>query len=58
MKVQFSDNAWEDCLFRQKNDKQILKRINELIRDIRRNHYLGVGKPEALRHNLAGWWSR
>ena len=37
---------------------KILKRINELIKDIERNKYKGIGKPEPLRHNLAGWWSR
>ena len=58
MKIPFSENAWEDYLFWQKNDKKILKRINELIQDIQRNNYQGVGKPEALRHNLSGWWSR
>jgi toxin YoeB len=58
MKILFPENAWEDYLFWQKTDKKTLKRINELIHDIQRNHYQGVGMPEALRHILTGWWSR
>ncbi len=58
MKLVFSDNAWEDYLYWQANDKKILKRINDLIKDIQRNKYEGKGKPEPLRHNLAGYWSR
>jgi toxin YoeB len=58
MKLIFSENAWEDYLFWQKTDGKTVKRINELIRDIDRNKYQGIGKPEPLRHNLAGWWSR
>jgi len=58
MKLVFSDVASDDYLYWQKTDKKIVKRINELIRDIVRNKYEGIGKPEALRHNLAGWWSR
>ena len=58
MKLLFSENAWSDYLFWQKKDKKILKRINKLIKDIQRNKYEGLGKPEALKHNLAGYWSR
>jgi len=58
MKLIFSEHAWEDYLYWQKTDKKMVKRINELIRDIDRNKYEGIGKPEPLRHNLAGWWSR
>jgi len=58
MKIVFSDYAWEDYLYWQKNDKKILKRVNELIKDIRRNKYQGIGKPEPLKHNLSGYWSR
>lgn len=58
MKKIFSDDAWEDYLYWQKYDKKILKRINELIRDIERNHYQGIGKPEPLKHALSGYWSR
>ncbi len=58
MKLLFSENAWEDYLFWPKTDKKTLKRINKLIKDIRRNKYEGLGKPEALKHNLSGLWSR
>jgi len=58
MKLLFSENAWEDFLFWQKTDKKTLKRINKLIKDIQRNKYEGLGKPEALKHNLSGFWSR
>ena len=58
MKLLFSENAWEDYLFWQKTDKKALKRINKLIKDIQRNKYEGLGKPEALKHNLSGFWSR
>lgn len=58
MKLLFSENAWEDYLFWQKTDKKTLKRINKLIKDIQRNKYEGIGKPEALKHNLSGFWSR
>ena len=58
MKFLFSENAWEDYLFWQKKDKKILKRINNLINDIQRNKYEGIGKPEALKHNFSGYWSR
>ncbi len=58
MKLIFSENAWEDYLFWQKTDKRILKRVNNLIKDIQRHKYEGIGKPEALKHNLAGYWSR
>ena len=58
MKLIFSDRAWEDYLYWQNQDKKILKRINELIKEIRRNPFVGIGKPEALKHALAGYWSR
>ena len=54
----FHNSAWEDYLYWQKQDRKILKRINLLIKDIERSPYEGVGKPEALKHNLSGWWSR
>jgi len=50
--------AWEDYLYWQKTDKKILKRINELIRQSQRTPYEGIGKPEPLKGNLSGWWSR
>ena len=58
MRIVFSAQAWEDYLFWQKTDKKMLKRINLLIRDILRSPYDGIGKPEALRHALSGYWSR
>lgn len=58
MKVTFSDDGWEDYLYWQAEDRKILKRINQLIEDISRNGNDGIGKPEPLRHEWAGWWSR
>jgi len=58
MKLVFSESAWADYLYWQGTDKKMVKRINELIRDIDRNKHEGIGKPEPLRHNLSGWWSR
>jgi toxin YoeB len=54
----FRRQAWEDYLFWQANDKRILKRINQLIRDIQRDPFEGIGKPEPLKHQFAGFWSR
>lgn len=58
MRIVFLDQAWEDYLFWQNTDKALLKKINALIKEIERQPFEGNGKPEALRHNLAGWWSR
>ena len=58
MKIAFSKNAWDDYLFWQQNDKKILRRINDLIKDTIRSPYEGIGKPEPLKHVLAGYWSR
>ncbi len=58
MKILFSDHSWEDYLYWQKTDKKMLIRVNELIKDIQRNKYQGLGKPEPLKHNLSGYWSR
>ena len=58
MKKIFSDRAWEDYLYWQKNDKRMLKKVNELIKDIDRSPYEGIGKPEPLKHSLSGFWSR
>jgi toxin YoeB len=54
----FSDDAWEDYLYWQSQDKKTLKRVNALIRDIERNGNEGIGKPEPLREDLSGYWSR
>lgn len=58
MKLLFSENAWEDYLWWQTQDRDMLRRINALIREIQRTPYSGTGKPERLRHALAGYWSR
>jgi len=58
VKLLFSTHAWEDYLYWQQQDRKVLKRINRLIRDIQRSPFEGIGKPEALRHSLAGYWSR
>ena len=58
MMIKFSTAAWEDYLYWQKTDKAILKRINQLIREIQREPFTGIGKPEPLKHQLAGFWSR
>ncbi|MGE5090426.1 MAG: Txe/YoeB family addiction module toxin [Candidatus Levyibacteriota bacterium] len=58
MRIEFSDHAWDDYLFWQARDKAVLKRINALIRDIQRSPFDGIGKPEPLKHNLSGFWSR
>jgi toxin YoeB len=58
MKKVWHDDAWEDYLYWQSQDKKILRRINQLIHDIDRNGYEGLGKPEPLRGDLSGWWSR
>ncbi|MCF8323319.1 MAG: Txe/YoeB family addiction module toxin [Leadbetterella sp.] len=58
MRKLFSDDAWEDYLYWQSTDKAVLKKINSLIKEIERTPFEGSGKPEPLKHNLAGWWSR
>lgn len=58
MKIVFVDESWEYYLYWQKTDKSKLKKINELIKDIARNPFDGLGKPEALKHRYAGFWSR
>ena len=58
MKIIFSEAAWEDYLYWQKTDKKLLNRTNELIKAIMRTPFEGIGKPEPLKHGLAGYWSR
>lgn len=58
MEKLWTDTGWEDYLYWQTQDKKTLKRINQLIRDAERNEYGGIGKPEPLRGNLSGYWSR
>ncbi len=54
----FHDTAWADYLYWQSQDRKTLKRINLLLQDIDRNGYTGIGKPEPLKEDLSGWWSR
>ena len=58
MKLSFHSQGWEDYQFWQQNDKFILRKLNQLIKDIQRNPFDGIGKPEALSQNLSGYWSR
>lgn len=58
MKLIFSENTWDDYLYWQRNNPKLLKRINSLIKDIQRQPFEGLGKPEALKHNFSGYWSR
>ncbi|WP_083001310.1 Txe/YoeB family addiction module toxin [Halomonas sp. GT] len=58
MKLIFAEHAWEDYLYWQKTDKKVLGRINKLIKETQREPFGGVGKPEPLKHGLAGYWSR
>lgn len=58
MKIKFTEAAWQDYLYWQEQDKKTLRRINQLIQDIDRNGYDGIGKPEPLKDDLSGWWSR
>lgn len=54
----FSEHAWNDYLYWQRNDRKTLNRINQLIKEIQRSPFEGTGKPEPLKHGLAGYWSR
>lgn len=58
MKLIFADEAWDDYLYWQKHDKRMVERINKLIQETQREPFLGVGKPEPLKHALSGFWSR
>lgn len=58
MKLTWSAEAWEDYLYWQDTDKKTVKKINDLIKDASRTPFEGKGKPEPLKHNLAGFWSR
>ncbi len=58
MKLTFSSKAWDNYLYWQTTDKTIVKRINKLIKDIQRDPFSGIGKPEPLKHSLSGYWSR
>jgi toxin YoeB len=58
MNVLFTPHAWEDYLYWQKNDRKMLGKINDMIRDINRDPNGGIGKPEQLKNALSGWFSR
>ncbi|MEH0689862.1 Txe/YoeB family addiction module toxin [Vibrio cholerae] len=56
--LSWTDEAWDDYLYWQTQDKKTLKRINKLINDVKRSPFEGIGKPEPLKENLSGFWSR
>ncbi|MEA3642795.1 MAG: Txe/YoeB family addiction module toxin [Lamprobacter sp.] len=56
--ISWHPQAWEDYLYWQQEDKRILKRVNALIQDVQRNPFDGIGKPEPLKHEWSGFWSR
>ncbi|MFM7848528.1 MAG: Txe/YoeB family addiction module toxin [Rubrivivax sp.] len=58
MKLTFSDEAWEDYQYWQRQDRKMVERINKLIKEVQRNPFAGIGKPEPLKHALSGFWSR
>jgi toxin YoeB len=58
MKLVWTAQAWEEYLYWQENDRQIPRRVNDLIRDVKRDPFKGIGKPEPLKFAQAGWWSR
>lgn len=58
MTLTFSTRAWDEYLYWQKTDKEVLKRINTLIKEVMRDPFAGIGKPEPLKHSLSGYWSR
>ncbi len=58
MKLIFTEKSWDDYLYWQKSDKQIVKKINQLIKDIKRDPFNAIGKPEPLKYELSGFWSR
>ena len=58
MILSWAEKAWEDYLYWQQTDKTVLRRINTLIKDIKRQPFDGLGDPESLKHNWSGYWSR
>ena len=58
MRILWDERAWEEYLSWQVQDKKMLKRINALLKDIQRSPFDGIGKPEPLKENMSGWWSR
>lgn len=58
MKLLFAEEAWEDYLYWQKQDRKMVERVNKLVQETTREPFTGIGKPEPLKHALAGYWSR
>ena len=58
MELLFLTNGWDDYMYWQSKDKKTLKKINSLIKECQRTPFIGTGKPEKLKENLSGWWSR
>ncbi|HWK14909.1 MAG TPA: Txe/YoeB family addiction module toxin [Rhizobiaceae bacterium] len=58
MKLQWTEQGWDDYLYWQEHDSDFIQKINVLIKDTRRSPFQGLGKPEPLRNEMAGWWSR
>ena len=58
MRLMWDEDAWEEYLYWQTQDKKTLKRVNLLLKDIQRNVFEGIGEPEPLKNKLSGWWSR
>lgn len=58
MHLLWTDEAWEDYLYWQSQDKKTLTRVNQIVRDIQRSPHAGIGKPEPLKGDLTGWWAR
>jgi len=58
MNIRFSEQAWDEYLYWQQNDRAMMRRVNQLIREIRREPFSGIGQPEALRFQWPGYWSR
>lgn len=58
MKLVFADEAWEDYVYWQKQERKMVERINKLTAEVKRDPFAGVGKPEPLKHALSGFWSR
>ncbi|MGL1885266.1 MAG: Txe/YoeB family addiction module toxin [Reichenbachiella sp.] len=58
MQIKFMTHGWEDYLYWQKIDNKVLKKVNSLIKECQRHPFEGTGKPEQLKENMSGWWSR
>lgn len=56
--LKFTDEGWDSYVYWQTQDRKTLKRINDLVRDVQRDPFAGIGKPEPLKHGLSGCWSR